>query len=306
MQIKVKKITQLTGHNGSIYSLAEGEAKHFMLSAAGDGWVVQWDLASPEVGRLIAKADKNIYAMCYILRPFQRLLLGDMDGGLHWISLKNPDEQMNIAFHKNGIFDIQNINNQIVTIGGDGILARWNIEKQRTMESLQLSNQSLRCMAYSVARNELAIGSSDRNIYILEADTLSLKTTIENAHINSVFSLQYSPNEKHLLSGGRDALLRVWDLEENMAMISSQPAHLYTINKIVFHPERKIFATASRDKSIKIWDSSTYELLKVIDTVRSGCHINSVNTLYWSPYNNWLISGSDDRSAMIWDIKIEE
>ena len=306
MEIKVKKITQLTGHNGAIYSLAEGEAKHFVLSAAGDGWVVQWDLASPEVGRLVAKADKNIYAMCYVLKPLQRLILGDMDGGLHWISLKNPDEQSNIAFHKNGIFDIQNIDNQIVTIGGDGVLARWNIERQRVVESLQLSNQSLRCLAYSAARKELSVGSSDRNIYILDANTLGLKTTIESAHNNSVFSLQYSPDGKYLLSGGRDALLRVWNLEENFKMTSSQPAHLYTINKIVFHPEGKIFATASRDKSIKIWDSTTYELLKVIDTVRSGCHTHSVNALYWSPYNNWLISGSDDRSAMIWEINIVE
>ena len=306
MQIKVKKITQLTGHNGAIYSIVEGEAKHFMLSAAGDGWVVQWDLAAPEVGRLIAKASKNIYAMCYVLKPLQRLILGDMDGGLHWISLKNPDNQTNIAFHKNGIFDIQNIDNQIITIGGDGVLARWNIEKQRTTESLQLSNQSLRCMAYSGVRNELAVGSSDRNIYILDANTLTLKTTIESAHNNSVFSLQYSPDGKHLLSSGRDALLRVWDLEQNFDMISSQAAHLYTINKIVFHPEGKIFATASRDKSIKIWDSTTFELLKVIDTLRSGCHVNSVNTLYWSPFNNWLISGSDDRSAMIWEIDVSE
>jgi WD40 repeat protein len=305
MQIKVKKITQLTGHNGAIYSVKEGEAKHFMLSAAGDGWVVQWDLANPEVGRLIAKADKNIYAMCYVLRPSQYLILGDMDGGLHWIMLTNPDEQRNIAFHKNGIFDIQNIDNQIITIGGDGILARWNIEKQRVVESVQLAQQSLRCMAFSAERNELAIGSSDRNIYILSADTLTLKHTIENAHNNSIFALQYSPDGKHLLSGGRDALLRVWDREQNFQLISSQPAHLYTINKIVFHPEGKIFATASRDKTIKIWDAATYELVKVIDTLRSGCHTHSVNTLYWSPYNNWLISGSDDRSAMIWDIKLE-
>jgi WD40 repeat protein len=305
MQIKVKKITQLTGHNGSIYSVKEGEAKHFMLSAAGDGWVVQWDLANPEVGRLIAKADKNIYAMCYVLRPSQYLILGDMDGGLHWVALTNPDEQRNIAFHKNGVFDIQNIDNQIITIGGDGVLARWNIEKQRVTESVQLAQQSLRCMAFSADRNELAVGSSDRNIYVLSADTLTLKHTIENAHNNSIFALQYSPDGKHLLSGGRDALLRVWDSEQNFQLISSQPAHLYTINKIVFHPERKIFATASRDKTIKIWDATTYELLKVIDTLRSGCHTHSVNTLYWSPYNNWLISGSDDRSAMIWDISFE-
>ncbi len=300
--IEVKKITQLTGHNGAVYALNEGEAKHFVLSAAGDGWVVQWDLAKPEIGRLIAKADRNIYAMCYVLRPFPLLVLGDMDGGIHWIPVKNPTAQTNISKHKNGIFDIQNIDNQIISIGGDGFLVRWDIEKQRAVDSIQLSNQSLRCMAFSPQRKEIAIGSSDRNIYILDAETLNLKTCIESAHQNSVFSLQYSPDGKKLLSGGRDALLRVWDIEKNFEMLISQPAHLYTINKIVFHQEKSIFATASRDKTIKIWNAETFELLKVIDTIKFGCHINSVNSLYWSPYNNWLISGSDDKSLMIWDI----
>ena len=61
-------------------------------------------------------------------------------------------------------------------------------------------------------------------------------------------------------------------------------------------------ATASRDKTMKIWDANNFKLLKVIDTVRNGGHINSVNTLRWSKYNNWLISGSDDRSIIIWEI----
>ncbi len=300
--INVKKVTALTGHNGAVYSVAEGEAKHFVLSGAGDGWVVQWDLANPDTGRLIAKADKNIFSMCYLLQAQPMLVLGDMDGGVHWIPTKNPEVQRNIAQHKNGVFDIQKIHNQVITIGGDGVLARWDIGKQRVTDSLQLSNHSLRCMSFCPQKNEIAIGSSDRNIYILDAETLSLKTNIESAHSNSVFSLQYTPDGKYLLSGGRDALLRVWENELDFKMISSQPAHLYTINKIIFHPEGKIFATASRDKTIKIWDASTFDLLKVIDTLKLGSHINSVNTLFWTPFNNWLVSGSDDRTLMIWEI----
>jgi WD40 repeat protein len=306
MQINIKKINQLTGHQGAIYSLKEGEAKHFLLSAAGDGWVVQWDLANPDLGRLVAKAEKNIYSLCYVLRPEPLLVLGDMDGGLHWIHLKNPVDQTNILAHKNGVFDIQYINDSVLSIGGDGVLAKWNIDKKRISESFQLSNHALRSMAFSPLRNEIAIGSSDRNIYILDATTLSLKTSIENAHQNSVFSLQYSPDGKTLLSGGRDALLRAWDVENNFQQATSLPAHLFTVNKIVFHPEGKIFATASRDKTIRIWESGTYELLKEINTLRNGCHTHSINSLYWSPYNDWLVSGSDDRTAIIWEIKIEE
>lgn len=300
--MEVRKIATLTGHNGSVFALANGEANHYILSGAGDGWVVQWDLNNPDLGRLIAKADVNIYSICFIQKA-QLLILGDMNGGIHWIPVGLSDKQKNISHHKKGVFALLNIDNHVFSIGGDGVLTKWSLEKQRGEESIQLSNQSLRTLAYSKKRQELAIGASDRNIYILDSNTLEIKQVIENAHSNSVFSLSFSPEENFLMSGGRDAILNVWNSGNNYECLSKQPAHLYTINAIVFHPEGHIFATGSRDKTIKIWDSTTFKLLKVIDTIKYGCHINSINTLYWSAFNNWLISGSDDRTLMIWDIQ---
>ncbi|MBK8425147.1 MAG: hypothetical protein IPL27_03820 [Lewinellaceae bacterium] len=64
-----------------------------------------------------------------------------------------------------------------------------------------------------------------------------------------------------------------------------------------FFTRRRFFATASRDKTLKIWDSATFTLLKVVDTIRDGGHINSVNRLLWLP--ECLVSASDDRSAIL-------
>jgi WD40 repeat protein len=300
--VKVNKIATLTGHNASVFAVAEGEAKHYVISGAGDGWIVQWDLINPEVGRLIAKADANIYSICFV-KEKQLLILGDMNGGIHWIPVANPLVQKNIAHHTKGVFEIQYIDNQVFSAGGDGVFTKWSLEKQRTLESIQLSNQSLRAFSFSKIRQEIAVAASDRNIYILDAPSLSLKTVIESAHGNSVFSIAFSPDGKKLMSGGRDALLKVWDCTQNFDCISSEPAHWYTINAIAFHPQGHLFATGSRDKTIKIWDANSLQLLKVIDTIKNGCHLNSVNSLFWSDYNHWLISASDDRSLMIWEIE---
>ena len=84
-------------------------------------------------------------------------------------------------------------------------------------------------------------------------------------------------------------------------MLSEQPAHWYTLNHLAFSPDGALFATASRDKTIKIWDAQTFSLLKTIDTIRYGGHINSVNRLLWLP--EALLSVSDDRTMKIWGIK---
>ena len=268
------------------------------------GWVVEWDFNNPEMGRLLAKVETQIFSLCYLEKE-NRVVAGNMNGGVHWIDLDQPDKTKNIAQHQKGVFAIQQVGNSLFTAGGAGILTRWDIAQQKNIESLHLSNKSLRCIAYSEARNELAIGASDTHIYLLDAKTLAIKKIIKEAHENSVFSICYSPNNRHLISGGRDAHLRIRDLHQDGLEISSQPAHWYTINDIVFHPKAPIFATASRDKTIKIWDAQSFQLLKVIETIRDQGHLNSVNRLFWSNFNDYLVSCGDDRSINIWEIQFD-
>lgn len=89
--INVQKIAQLTGHNASVFALApDADAQHF-LSAAGDGWIVRWDLEKPDVGKLIAKVETQIFSLLN-LPDLNKLVVGNMNGGVHWIDLENPDE----------------------------------------------------------------------------------------------------------------------------------------------------------------------------------------------------------------------
>lgn len=304
MKLNCQKVAQLTGHNAAIFSLLPDQEDRYFFSGAGDGWIVRWDLDAPDLGKLVARVETQVFSMAAI--PEQQLLvIGNMNGGVHWVDINEPEQQRNISHHQKGVFGIKPVGKHILTIGGGGLLTRWSVEERRTLDSIQLSNQSLRSIDYHAGRNELAIGSSDNNIYLLDATDLSIRQTIPNAHDNSVFSIRYSPDGRHLLSGGRDAHLRVWDTNAGFEQITSQPAHWFTINAIAFHPNGQWFATASRDKTIKIWDSSNFRLLKVLETIRDGGHVNSVNNLLWSPYQNYLISCSDDRSMIVWEISGE-
>jgi WD40 repeat protein len=334
--MEIKKIAQLTGHTGAVFAITEGEASSdspftvhhspLILSGAGDGWVVEWDLSKPELGRLVAKVERNIFSLLFSENQ-NKIIAGDMDGGVRFVDLAEPSKIRNVAHHGGkGCFDIKIIDNQLFTIGGDGILTRWSLSENRSLESIQLSHKSLRCFAWSKTRNEFAIGSSDGSVYFVDTTTLELKNIWNAVHDNSIFSICYTPDEAHLLTGGRDAHLKLWDLREKMTQnteggisnenqepknLVSLPAHLFTINSIVFHPNNPmIFATASRDRTIKIWQLATtnptvpISLLKVIDTIRHGCHVRSVNRLFWSPYNEYLISASDDRSLIVWKIEL--
>ena len=301
MQILAKKLAQLTGHRASVFAVESGSLPHTILSGAGDGWIVEWSLDDPENGKLIAKVDTNIFSLKY-LSSTGTLVAGDMHGGVHWVKPGQPEATKDIAHHKNGVYAILELGDFIFTLGGGGILTRWSIKEERSLESLELSQKSLRSISWSPSRNELAIGASDEHIYILDATSLEIKQTLFNAHGNSVFSVQYSADENYLFSGGRDAHFRVWNCKKDYAPVFSESAHWYTINAIAFDPRGHFFATASRDKTIRIWDSKDFSLKKSLDLKKYGGHINSVNDLHWSPYRNELISARDDRSLIIWEI----
>jgi WD40 repeat protein len=307
--MNVTLIAQLTGHNGAIFAVCEGAQPHILYSGAGDGWVVEWDLTKPKLGRLVAKVERTIYSL-YFLAEKNCLVVGDMDGGVRFVHLSQPDLNLNIKHHAKGTFGIQVFDNQLLTIGGDGILTRWDVATTRSEQSLQLSTKSLRVFDFSKEKNELALGASDGSIYFLDATTWDLKQTWQAVHPPSVFSLKYWQKDG-LITGGRDAHIRVWQESNELAAI---PAHLFTVNDIAFHPtDKSLFATASRDKTIKIWkireggisdEKTALQLLKVIDTIKLGGHLRSVNRLFWSSFNNYLVSASDDRTLMVWGITI--
>jgi WD40 repeat protein len=297
MTVQFTKKQVCTGHRAALYAVAQGRTDRHFLTAGGDGWVTEWDLDDLETGRVIAQVDDRVFALT-AMDPSGKYIVGNMTGGVHWLDQQHPETARHIQQHKKGVFDIQIIDNQVFTIGGDGVLTRWDMTTRRIVESVHLTNKPLRCAAYSPQKNMLAIGSSDGGIYIVGLPDLSVQQHIVAAHLPSVFTVAWHPEQHYLLSGGRDAMLRVWDSENGFELISAQPAHWYTINHIVFAPDGRLFATASRDKTIKIWDATTFKLLKVLDVLHAGGHINSVNRLLWLP--DYLISVSDDRTAIVW------
>ena len=292
------------GHQASVYSICAFD-EHRFITGDGDARAVLWDVRQPERGRLLATAEAHVFSVEY-LPEWRRLVMGTMYGGVHWVDLGNGQPIADVRQHEKGVYAMQRVGNRLYTGGGSGRLTAWNIETCRTIETLHLTNQSIRSIDYSPTRHELAIGCSDRQVYLLDAYSLTVKASWE-AHANSVFAVKYHLDGKQLLTGGRDALLRSWPLPGDHSEATSVhsnpthdlPAHWYTLNEITLSPDGQHIATASRDKTIRLWQADTFRLLGTLDLTRSG-HTHSVNALLWLPGH--LISVGDDRRVLAWQL----
>ena len=299
-KIQVTKVDTIAGHQDCVYTLEKGPEDYVFFSAGGDGVIAQWDLRKPQEGRMLAKVPASVYAMCYYLER-NALIVGQNFEGIHIIDLNERKERGSIKLGNTQIFDIKVLNDRIFCALGNGEVHVLDITSLETIDVIRASQQSARCIAVSKKHGELAIGFSDNHIRIYNLQNLKEKKSIP-AHKISVFTVQYSPDERYLISGSRDAHLKIWDVESGYQLKESIAAHMYAINHLVFSADNKHFVTCSMDKSIKVWDAETFQLLKVIDRARHAGHGTSVNKVLWTNFNNLLLSASDDRSISIWDI----
>jgi WD40 repeat protein len=299
-KVEVKKLAAITGHKDCIYTLAQGGTSQLFYSAAGDGMVASWDLEAPENGRLVAKLDNSIYALCYISEA-GFLVAGHNYDGIHFIDTAKGKEKASLKLTDAAIFDIQYYRDLLFVATGSGEVIIIDWPNVKIVRRLKFSDKSARTIAVNPVDRHLAVGYSDATIRVIDLQTYDVVHTIDS-HTNSVFSVCYSPDFKWLLSGGRDAHLKVWDVEKDYVAYESIVAHMYAINHIVYNPSGSHFVTCSMDKSIKVWDASTLQLIKVIDKARHAGHGTSVNKMLWTAYNDQLVSASDDRSISVWDL----
>lgn len=301
-KIEVNKLQTLTGHNDCIYALTEGSDPRFFYTGSGDGMVVEWDLDLPKDGKLIAKLDNSVYAL--EVDPVRNwLFIGHNFKGIHVIDLNENKEIWSLKLTDQAIFDIKVAGNEAYVGAADGVLIIVDIELRAIKKHIKLSSKSIRVMAVATGKKHLALGLSDHTIKILDLANDFQPVANLVGHTNSVFALNYSPDELLLASGSRDVNLKFWD-STNYTLIESIVAHMYAINYLSFKEDGNLLVTCSMDKSIKIWDTADRKLLKVIDKARNAGHGTSINKVVWSTYNGNVISVSDDRTISIWQIQV--
>jgi WD40 repeat protein len=300
--IQVKRLHNFSGHRDGVYTLQRADQPHLFFSGSGDGMVVLWNLQNPNDGELIANLPNSVYAL-HFHEPSGWLVVGHNYNGIHLLDWKNKREAGSLQMTTAAIFDIQSVGSRLFVADKAGMLTEIDMNSLTVVNHVKASEKSIRTIAVHPSSGELAVGCSDNYIRVYNLATMELNYEWE-AHLNSVFTLRYTPMGDYLLSGSRDARLKVWDVAAGYIKATEVVAHMHAINHIEFSPDSKHFVTCSLDKSIKVWDLDEMRLLKVIDKGRHAGHGTSVNKLLWTEHQSQLVSASDDRTISVWDIDI--
>ena len=297
--MEIQRIDTFSGHKAPIYSLEEGREPHFIYSAGSDGWVVEWNLQKPDVGKVLAHIEGSVYSL-KLDRSTNIFWIGQNFEGIHGVQVNDQSRVFSVAMPKKAIFDICFWDNQVWVAHDHGLISVIARESQQIIKHIKSGDKSARKFCL-IGQDKIAIGFSDGFIRVFNKNFELEFAWL--AHELSVFSMIYEDSSHSLLTVGRDAKIKRWLLDgENTRLVQEVPAHIYAIHDVVVSPDEQFFASASMDKTIKIWRANDLTLLKVIDAPRYGSHKNSVNKLLWSAYQDYLVSASDDKNISIWKI----
>jgi WD40 repeat protein len=297
----ITKIDSFAGHRGAIYALHQGMEDHLFFSAGSDGWLVQWNLQKPDLGKVVAQVEGTVFAM-FLDKESEIVWVGQNNQGIHGISLNDQNRVFSLKMVGLSIFDMVQFQGHIWVAHNNGLISVFDLATRTTVKHLKGSNKNARKLLV-LNDDVIAVAYSDGFIRLFNGKFELIDFWL--AHENSVFSLAFHQETSELISVGRDAKIKKWKINQSNFKQNSLEVvgHIYTINEVVLNPTGELFATASRDKTIKIWQRADLKLLKVIDAKRHGGHINSVNKLIWTNFHNQLVSASDDKNIAVWTIE---
>lgn len=127
-------------------------------------------------------------------------------------------------------------------------------------------------------------------------------------HTGRIMKMQFTPDEKFLLSCAEDKTIKVWDVEHGVCVKTIRgyigEGFVGILNRIAVSPDGRYVASGGYFEqgafgTIRVHDLSTGEVIYYLD----GHMTQGVVALQFSPDGKYLASGGSDNMIRIWDCK---
>ena len=267
---------------------------------------------SPD-GSLFAVSGKNKEVVVYAADGTEKFTLGG-----------HKDEVSAVRFSSDGKF--------IATGSWDNTLVLWNAANGAKIKSSPTLAGEIYALAVSPGNKFIAFGGTEKTLWIVKADDLTLSAVDRFELENTVRAIDWSPDGKKILvsdSSGRIYLIqkrnieKVFDfhteatvsvrfLNDGIHFVSASYDKKFAVWNTVFNKPLNVFehwdaffsidissdgkfaAAAARDGSIKLINLKTRQ----IDDLKG--HSGAVYSLAFLPMGNSLVSVGEDRSLKLW------
>ncbi|GAB1205663.1 hypothetical protein APSETT445_004341 [Aspergillus pseudonomiae] len=179
----------------------------------------------------------------------------------------------------------------LVSGSDDGCVGIWDPRQKEAIEYLE-TELPITAVALSEAGNEIYSGGIDNAIHVWDLRKKSITYSM-TGHMDTITSLEISPDSQTLLSNSHDSTVRAWDIRPfaptNRLIKTYDGAPVGLEKNLVrasWDPKGERIAAGSGDRSVVVWDFKTGKLLYKLPG-----HKGTVNDVRFSP-NGEPINGN--------------
>ncbi|CAG8513867.1 5816_t:CDS:10, partial [Cetraspora pellucida] len=130
---------------------------------------------------------------------------------------------------------------------------KLNEDKLEEQEETLSSNRgAITTIAYSPNGSLLAVGDSQGKIYVYDANSKTVTISGWVFHTARIYSIAWSPDNLHLVSGSLDTNIYVWSVEKPSNRIAIKGAHQVSVSGVTFLDNNTV-SSVGQDACLKTW-----------------------------------------------------
>jgi len=169
---------------------------------------------------------------------------------------------------------------KMATGGHLGEIYIWTVPEGKKLQTLKQHDKRVKGLIW-VGDTALVSGSEDGQITVWDVANQKLLKTVSRA---PVATLQYLPQQKHILSGHQDGNIHVWRYPDLKLLATRKMSA--AIRSIAIHPNFQQLAIATDDSKVGLYDLS-FKQLKTLPTADKNAQ-----ELQYSPDGKQLVAGT--------------
>ena len=291
-------IHTLTGHSGSVESVAINPDQTIIASASSDRTIKLWHL--PDGEEISTLQGHNDRVCAVIFSPDgQTIISGSYDRTIKLWQVPTGQEIGTRLGHTKWItaLAISPDGNILISGSSEGTMKLWQMPQGTEIYTLPGDNQYVSAIAISPDGDILASLTRDGAIKIWQLSTATEIYTLGNElnwRLGLGCSLAFSPDRELLAVGKSDGTISLWELSQRRESAILK-GHSHRVRAIAFHPDGQTLASGSMDYTIKIWQIGDRQAIKTLNS-----HTGEIYTLTFSPNGQILATGSMDKTIKIW------
>jgi WD40 repeat protein len=115
-------------------------------------------------------------------------------------------------------------------------------------------------------------------------------------HAGSVLCVEFTHDNKTLISSSRDSTIKIWDLG-TVQLTKTLNNHTRDVYTVVLSPDGSLMASGSSDTKIILWDAKTFTPIRTLEG-----HTAAIREAEFSPDGKTLASVGEDNTFRLWDV----